>query len=193
VDRELFASLCNLRREIAGRDNIPPYVVFGDATLRDMARRRPTTLQGLLRVHGVGQQKSRDYGDCFLQHVTAHCTQRDLTTDVIPQLHSRAEKRSHLNASAIAAFPYFRNGASVEEVAAQMGRAESTVYGYLEQYMRHERIDDPFPWVARDTAARVRQAIDVVGRERLKIIFDQLDGSVAYHQIRLVLACLDNA
>jgi ATP-dependent DNA helicase RecQ len=69
VDRGLFEALRNLRTEKARARGLPPYIIFSDATLRDLARRRPTTRQELLQVHGVGEKKVAECGDDFLNCV----------------------------------------------------------------------------------------------------------------------------
>jgi ATP-dependent DNA helicase RecQ len=69
VDSKLFDSLRVLRREQAEQRRVPAYVVFGDAALRDMARRRPVTLEAFREVKGVGDKKCADYGDLFIQHI----------------------------------------------------------------------------------------------------------------------------
>jgi len=66
VNRALFEQLRDLRRQLAEERSVPAYVVFGDASLRDMARRRPSTSAEFLEVHGVGQKKAADYGELFL-------------------------------------------------------------------------------------------------------------------------------
>lgn len=66
VDRGLFETLRKLRWKIAERKSIPAYIVFGDAALRDMARRRPASPEEFLQVSGVGQQKNKEYGAAFL-------------------------------------------------------------------------------------------------------------------------------
>ena len=66
VDRDLFERLRELRRELADEKSVPAYVVFGDASLRDMARQRPAAPAEFLEVHGVGQKKAADYGEVFL-------------------------------------------------------------------------------------------------------------------------------
>jgi len=63
----LFQVLRTLRKEIAGREGVPPFVVFGDATLTEMAARRPTNAEELLSVSGVGKHKLGKYGTEFLQ------------------------------------------------------------------------------------------------------------------------------
>lgn len=62
----LFEKLRILRREIAQEENKPPFMVFSDATLRDMIHVKPTTLDEMLNVSGVGQHKLNEYGQRFL-------------------------------------------------------------------------------------------------------------------------------
>ncbi len=69
---ELFDYLRTLRKEIAARDHIPPYVVFSDATLRDMCVVQPATLDEMLDVKGVGELKLEKYGAAFLQCIQEH-------------------------------------------------------------------------------------------------------------------------
>ncbi len=72
VDQELFERLRALRKVIAEERGIPPYVVFHDRTLREMARLVPRTPAELLRVHGVGERKAREFGPAFLEAIAAH-------------------------------------------------------------------------------------------------------------------------
>ncbi|MGB5201988.1 MAG: DNA helicase RecQ [Sedimenticolaceae bacterium] len=71
-DEALFDALRRLRKQLADKEGKPPYVVFGDATLMQMARDKPTTQQGLLAVSGVGQHKLEKYGDDFLDVIAVH-------------------------------------------------------------------------------------------------------------------------
>jgi ATP-dependent DNA helicase RecQ len=66
VDRDLFERLRALRLEVARERGVPPYVVFHDSTLREMARLRPRSLSALLDVKGVGARKAEDLGPRFL-------------------------------------------------------------------------------------------------------------------------------
>jgi len=67
VDRDLFERLRELRTALARERNVPPYVIFSDASLRDMARLRPASEAEFLRVHGVGEKKLADLGEAFLE------------------------------------------------------------------------------------------------------------------------------
>jgi ATP-dependent DNA helicase RecQ len=66
VDRDLFERLRAVRLEIARSRGVPPYVIFHDATLREMARLRPTSISALLAVKGIGARKADDLGETFL-------------------------------------------------------------------------------------------------------------------------------
>jgi ATP-dependent DNA helicase RecQ len=72
VDRALFDRLRTVRLEIARSRGVPPYVIFHDATLREMARLRPTSIDALLSVKGVGTRKADDLGGVFLEAIRAH-------------------------------------------------------------------------------------------------------------------------
>ncbi len=197
VDRTLFERLRELRRKLATEQGVPAYIVFGDATLRDLARRRPSTVNQLLAVHGVGQKKCDDYGPQFLECIADYCVEHDVALDVADDAAAAVapppRERKSLSAGAISAFPHFKAGLSIGEVAQQMARAESTIRGYLEQFVRHEQITDPSPWVETETVQRIRSAIDEIGNGRLRPIFEHLGGEVSYDDIRVVASCLANA
>ncbi len=71
-DESLFERLRLLRKQMADARGVPPYIIFGDASLRLMASQYPTTEAEFLRISGVGEKKLRDYGPAFLQEIRAH-------------------------------------------------------------------------------------------------------------------------
>ena len=71
VDRELFETLRGVRMQIARARGVPPYVVFHDTTLREMARLKPQTMDALRTVYGVGARKAEDLGEYFLAALRA--------------------------------------------------------------------------------------------------------------------------
>ena len=74
VDAALFERLRAVRLDIARSRGVPPYVIFHDVTLREMARLRPASLDALLTVKGVGARKASDLGDQFLAAIRAHAS-----------------------------------------------------------------------------------------------------------------------
>jgi ATP-dependent DNA helicase RecQ len=81
VDQELFEALRGLRRELAEQRAVPPYVIFSDATLRELARVRPSSLERMRLVYGIGDAKLRDLGSRFLAIISSQCRERRLTRD----------------------------------------------------------------------------------------------------------------
>ena len=71
-DAELFQELRALRLRLAREGSVPPYVVFNDRTLRDMARAKPRNLDAMLQVNGVGEAKLKKYGSEFLSAIQEH-------------------------------------------------------------------------------------------------------------------------
>jgi ATP-dependent DNA helicase RecQ len=71
VDRDLFERLRAVRLDVARQRGVPPYVIFHDTTLRDMARLKPATIEALRHVRGVGERKAADLGELFLAEIKA--------------------------------------------------------------------------------------------------------------------------
>jgi ATP-dependent DNA helicase RecQ len=82
VDEGLFEALRSLRRRLADQRGVPAYVLFNDATLRDMARTRPGSLGSLLNIRGVGEKKLADLGDPFLEAISNYCREKRLELDL---------------------------------------------------------------------------------------------------------------
>ena len=72
VDHELFEDLRTLRRKLARERRVPAYIIYGDVTLRDMARQHPCTPEALLRVSGIGMKKLEHYGERILRITRKH-------------------------------------------------------------------------------------------------------------------------
>ncbi|WP_413492728.1 ATP-dependent DNA helicase RecQ [Morganella psychrotolerans] len=76
-DKKLFAKLRKLRKSIADEDNIPPFVVFNDATLIEMAEQCPVKAHDLLLINGVGERKLERFGNAFMALIREHLTGTD--------------------------------------------------------------------------------------------------------------------
>ena len=72
VDRDLFDALRALRLDIARRRHVPPYVVFHDTTLRELARVKPVTLDSLRHIYGIGDRKADDLGGVLIDAIRGH-------------------------------------------------------------------------------------------------------------------------
>lgn len=78
VEEELFDKLRVLRRELARERNVPPYIILGDVSLRQLARHRPASREGLLKIYGIGEQKAEQYGQTFLSALKRYSAEAGL-------------------------------------------------------------------------------------------------------------------
>ena len=81
VDRDLFDDLRILRHDLAAQSGVPAYVVFPDATLRGLAKFRPSGPETMLRIKGIGEKKLADYGEAFLECIQDYCHENDKSLD----------------------------------------------------------------------------------------------------------------
>jgi len=200
VDRDLFEKLRGVRSRFAAERGLPAFTIFGDAALRDMARRRPSTLDSFLLVSGVGRKKQEDFGAAFVEVIVEHARETgaglDIELDTVAAQNvsggtaasPTAKGTAAPSANATAAFSLFDQKLSVDAAAARLGRTRSTAMKYLEEYLRATGTQDLSPWLDPETAAKVRGAIAEVGAARLKPIFLKLNEQVSYDEIRLVIA-----
>jgi ATP-dependent DNA helicase RecQ len=193
ADRELFDRLRQWRRAAAARRGIAPFMVLHDSVLQQLAIYRPTRLDTLGQVRGIGEQRLAHLGSELIAIIGEYCREHGLTCDIATPaaLHSEPPEPPPRTAGAKeAAFALFAEGRDLEQVAQMIGRARSTTAGYLNEYVserRPERID---AWVDEPTYRRVAAAAATSEDGRLKPLFEQLAGEVSYDTIRLVIAHL---
>ena len=75
VDKSLFQELRSLRRDIAKASGVPPYVVFSDASLQEMAHHQPTTREAFSKINGVGEVKLQKFGPKFMSLIQNYVSQ----------------------------------------------------------------------------------------------------------------------
>lgn len=130
-DEALFDILRQLRKRLADERSVPPYVVFSDVSLRQMARHYPQRETEFARISGVGEHKLREYGPVFMGEIERHLQNhpRQVFTES-PAV--KPERRSKVLTDTVRdTLNRFRSGQGVEEIARQRGLVSSTIYGHL--------------------------------------------------------------
>ncbi len=202
VDTGLMEHLRQWRLGESQRRGVPAYVLFGDNTLRELARIRPSTIDNLQLVKGIGEQKLREIGQTILDQMDSYCREHpQLQRDLLPSARELPGQPAgdqpelilspSIGAGALASFAFFRSGLSLDEVCAKMDRARSTVSGYLAEFIRADKITDPARWVSSDNIALIESVIHLSEDRRLKPIYDALEGKVPYDDIRIVVSCYE--
>jgi ATP-dependent DNA helicase RecQ len=200
VDHDLFDALRALRKQLAGQRGVPPYVILSDATLRELARLRPTTMQNFRLIYGIGENKLKDLGPTFLPFIASHCQSKNLSTDLSSSPTPRPSLRiaipgtrpalSRLSPEKLKAYELFRQGASLDDVSRHIGRARSTTADYLADFITAEKPASIAPWVPEPVYRQIQATKAQINTDRLKPLFLALGEEVPYDQIRLVVAHL---
>jgi ATP-dependent DNA helicase RecQ len=213
VDRELFDVLKRLRTRLSEENGLKPYMVFSDASLRDMARRLPATRAKLLGCYGVGEHKADEYGEAVLAAIAEYVEANDIDRSASetggdesdkgdgdsPARRSRssgkalATARKSTPAARAVAFALFDQGQSVDEVAETIARARSTVVEYFVDYLQSNAITDATPYVRASELSRIEAVASEIGFDALRPIHDALGGDIGYDTIRIAVTCLRNA
>ena len=193
-DAGLYNELASLRKAIADDRGIPAFMIFGNRTLQDMARRVPRTPAEFARVSGVGRAKLEDLGGPFLERINAYAREKGWPEN------GGGDSRTRGNEGR-AAEPYARvdghsyhetgriisGGASLEETAEARGLKPSTILGHLERLVE---AGIPVEWAhllpPPPSRAEIESVFDILGDNPLRPVWDELEGRYSYDTIRLV-------
>ena len=191
VNRGLFEVLRTLRLEAAEERKLPSYVLFSDATLREMARLRPGSPEALLGIRGVGERKMADLGARFLEAIAGYCKSHSLPLNATSNGRAGRKKSKDRGDAKQKAFQLFAQGESLEVAAETTDRAVSTVCGYLIEFIQNRPAQSVDSWVTPDIYCKVADAVKELGSVYLKPIFDRFEGTIPYEQIRIVVTHLE--
>jgi len=149
----------------------------------------------MLDVSGIGKVKLKSYGNVFLETIRQHCEECSIAMDVEWKKPGTSAVMSQSvrggmtsNSKKSITFPMLRQGCDLAEIAAAAEITTGTVVSHLLELMQDESIPSIDGWVPVEVQRRIIEAADVVGREKLKPIYEHLQQSVDYEQIRLVLS-----
>ncbi|MFZ2360200.1 MAG: DNA helicase RecQ [Anaerolineae bacterium] len=189
-DAGLFQALRALRRELAEAANVPPYVVFSDRSLLEMATYCPQSPERLLDMDGVGQVKLERYGDAFLAVLRAYCAAHGLAerskTPHAPMLSDGLAKRRFAEVGEL-----FAAGHSVAQLQAQYGVQRSTIMGHLIRFNQEGGAVDSERVLAAsaltpEQQARVLALFDELGAQYLNPVFEALGGTIPYEELHVM-------
>jgi len=176
-DQELWQALRQLRAELAKQNDVPAYVIFSDATLQEMCRYRPTDIDGLRRINGVGEQKRQRYGKQFIAVIKQHPLSELLNN----QLSETINKTLSLH----------EQGMDAEQISSERSLNISTIYSHLAEaigagLLELEEVID----LDSSDIHHIIDTIDELGdrADSLKNIHQALDEQYEYHVIRCVVA-----
>ena len=177
MDEELFEALRSLRTDLANEQGVPPYVIFSDASLIEMARQRPQTDDTFRYINGVGEMKLERYGSAFMAVIRDYPLPEVLNNNFSDTINET--------------LALHHDGLSVDDIAVKRGLKVTTIYSHLADVIEAGMlkaadvldIDD----ADFEMIERMAEQLNSKQEGALKPLFDELDGEFDYGKLRCVV------
>jgi ATP-dependent DNA helicase RecQ len=175
----LFEILRKLRLEIAKEEEIPAYVIFNDATLKQMEIQRPMSDEEFLAIDGVGKTKLENYGDSFIKAI-------------IDFQKNKVVRKKKEGTTYKETLELFQNGLTVEEIAMKRKLGVTTITSHLAKLYTDGHPIDLFQFISKNEVAQIAEAkIKLESPNALKPYFEYFEEQMAYDKIRIGLALIE--
>ncbi|MGB1268966.1 MAG: DNA helicase RecQ [Flavobacteriaceae bacterium] len=173
----LFERLRYLRQQIALEENIPAYLVFNDATLKEIERERPLSDEEFLAISGVGQRKLDVYGTAFINEVKAFTESKKVT-----------KKKSDTHR---VTYELYKQGLSIDEIAEQRQLKSTTIYSHIAKLWSEGKAIDIYDFISKSEVESVKIAKqELQSPDGLKPYFEHFEEQLDYFKIRLALSII---
>ena len=185
----LFDELRNLRRQLADERGFPPYIVFSDRSLREMARAYPCDLQSFRDIPGVGDHKLSEYGEAFVKVISDYCEKHGVQPpQPSPTVNSKPKEKSKSKSFIVA--EYIKEGHNAQEAMLHFGIKLGTIVDHLMTYLEYDGELDPeqmreFYPIEPEAFQEISAAFRQVGLEALRPVRDHLQERYSYSELRL--------
>ena len=201
VDNELFEILRRLRHEIAVSEKVPPYMVFGDSTLKELSSRMPVDKEQMLEVSGVGERKYDKYGQRFIEKIMNYLNSNNINHIWISKAKSDIsieEKKNNIEGSKnikeksyINTVEMLRVYGSLRKTAGERELTLTTIISHVEKYISEGnsidfKIDFSDIFNEQDEEI-VKGVIKNVGFNKLKAIKEQVPSNISYDVIKGII------
>ncbi len=194
VEAELLSSLKQVRTRLANQEHVPPYLIFSDATLVELASYLPQNLTELAKISGFGNLKVGRYGSVFLDEVTSYCREYALTSRMSqkggparrgkPQ--AEKEKAGDTRRQTLT---LFREGKNVSEIARQRALSPMTIESHLAFFVEKGQLKVN-ELVPREKMRVIERELEEAQGSALAPVKEKLGPDYSYGEIRAVLAHL---
>ncbi|MCI0537431.1 MAG: RecQ family ATP-dependent DNA helicase [Verrucomicrobiales bacterium] len=193
-DEALFAILRQLRKQLADERGVPPYIIFSDVALRQMACDYPGNEAEFARISGVGEKKLHEFGKVFMDAIGRHLQSnaRQIFADdsfVVPN----EARRSALTLTVLDSLNQLRAGRSVEEIARSRSLVPNTIYGHLAAAIEAGERVDVNQILTAEAQREIEAAFARHGLANLGGAVESLGGRYSYGQLRVYRAVAQKA
>lgn len=192
-DYELFDRLRKKRKELADASRLPPFIIFSDKTLVEMATYFPQSMHSLEQINGIGQVKLAHYGQAFLDVLLPYCQERKLVDRASqPVRRKRISSKSRKKRRYMEVGEAYQQGKSIPYLMDKYGTSQRTIIYHLYCYLTEGnplRSDESLLQLSRLSAQQqevVLAAFQQHGTAALRPVFDALNAEIGYDELNML-------
>ena len=187
LEESLLNELKKLRMRLAENENVPAYIIFSDNTLHELASYLPQSLEEIEHISGFGTVKLKKYGAAFVESVKSYCLQHDLKSRMDNKGRRKKKRNTHSKISNTQkeSLELFKDGATIDEIAAKRGITNNTVQNHLNAFVRQGTLE-PTKLMTQELYDEIAAAFEGSDLLSLRPIKEKLREEITYEQIRTV-------
>ncbi len=200
-DTQVFIGLKALRKQIADKKNVPPFIIFNDATLQEIAYYLPQSIDGFGKISGIGEQKKEEFGEIFTRKIQKMTQMYNLSPKPIPEntsqysvsLRNKSTKSGNRKQARIdKTQELLQEKKSVSKIAKILDVTDSTIYKYITDILKNTENLDLVHHLLPDTHQykKIEDSFQKLGTERLKPVFEDLHEEFSYDTLKIVRVLL---
>lgn len=189
LDADLFEHLRKLRRQLAESEQIPPYQIFADSTLRDMCEKLPATLNAMQEVKGIGEVKLKKYGQIFLDKLREIAPVSLKETADAPPVKQPTKQRESTDKipTHLITLDYYRQGLTLSEIAQTRNLTAMTIETHIFKACQENIAVDLDRLIPLEAETTIIETIKRLGASPLKPLKEALPPEITYTNIRAVI------
>lgn len=187
-DRTLFERLRTLRKTLADKEAVPPYIIFPDTSLKEMSVYYPQSLPDFRRIIGVGEQKLGKYGEVFLKEITDYCNQHSIMPKQIPHKRQEFPIKQMKSPTTQETLALYKQCLTINEIAQKRGLALSTIMSHIERLILDGEDISVDSIIDREKQQHIQQALKESDTGFLTPVKEKLGDGYSFEEIRLVRA-----
>lgn len=189
LEAGLLSELKQLRQEIARDENVPPYIIFNDHTLVELATYLPLEKSQLSGISGFGQVKILKYGKPFLDTIIAYCRNNGIETRMQNKIFKSKTftgKTTGKSDTKRLSLELYQQGLNIDQIASKRNLSNGTIVGHLTHFILTGEIN-VLKFVSKEKIPPILKAIDEHGDSQLSILKNVLGDNYSFTEIRAVI------
>ncbi len=195
----LFERLRLLRKNLADEQAVPPYVIFSNATLNQMAEQQPTTHKDFAKLSGVGAKKLEQYADDFIAIILEHHQKYPPVEPTESSQSSKVQSESISSKSKLSkastqreTLEMYEHGLDIEDIARDRHLKPATIWTHLVQLVESGYAINCDRLVTPERQTVIYEALEAIGGDSLRNLFDHLREEYTYDEIKIIRAIWQN-